>query len=172
MLLVELGEHLADFDLEVEPSRNRLIRFVSVTRGNRKRDGLSLYGCSTSSMLFCHSLRFMSPVSIQNMNDFREEKFKRGALRYQQIRQGIYNAQLATLRFSMKCLDRIFNTKLPILWRLQSVWKTQGIRLNKTLAGLIVRDYRVFEHSSPEKSDLPFLWSIEKVKSRCRIGSQ
>lgn len=125
-----------------------------------------------ASMLFCHSLRFMTPGSMQDLNDFRKEKFKGGALFYQQIRQSTYNVRFATLRFSLKWLGKIFNTKLPILWRLQSIWQTQGVKLNKILTWLIVSDYRVFEHSSPLKSDLPFLWSIDKVKSRYHIGRQ
>ena len=114
----------------------------------------------------------MSPVSIQDMNDFREKNYGGDALLCQHIRQSLYSARFSTLRFSQKWLGKIFNTKLPILWRLQSVWQSQGIKLNKILAGLIVRDYRGFEHGSPMKSDLPFLWSIDKVKIRYRTDSE
>jgi len=125
-----------------------------------------------ASVLFCHSLRFMAPGSMQDLLGFQKEKFKGGALFYLQIRQSIYNARFATLKFSVKWLGKLFNTKLPLLWRLQSVWQMHGGSLEKMLSILIVSDYRVFEHSSPLKSDLPFLWSINRVKSRYRIDKQ
>jgi len=125
-----------------------------------------------ASILFCHSLRFMTPGSIQDLNDFRKKKFRGGALFYQQIRQGLYSTRLATLRISLKWLHKIFNTKLPVLWRLQSIWQTHGLKWNKLVVQIIVPDYNVFEHSSPLKSDLPFLWAISKIKSRYRIDEQ
>jgi hypothetical protein len=48
MLVVEPGGYHADFDLKVEPSRIGIIRLGSVTPGNRKRNGPSLHGRSTS----------------------------------------------------------------------------------------------------------------------------
>ena len=125
-----------------------------------------------ASILFCHSLSFMTPSSMQDLSDFQKENFKGGALFYQQIRQGLYSIRLATLRFSLKWLRKIFNTKLPLLWKLQSIWQTKGLKLNKLTTLIIVTDYSVFEHSSPLKSDLPFLWAISKIKSRYRIDDQ
>jgi hypothetical protein len=164
------SDELANFRLNIRNYDRPVPRKIAEDMGIPRAE----FGQSkkAASMLFCHSLRFMSPVSMEDLNNFREKNYKGGTLRYQQIRQAMYNAQLATLRFSMKCLDRLFNNKLPVLWRLQSVWQTQGIKFNKILARLIVRDYRVFEHGSPVKSDLPFLWSIDKVKIRYRTDSE
>lgn len=121
------------------------------------------------SMLFCHSLKFMTKASLQDMDEFREKTFGRAGTLYLRMRQAVYECRMNALRRLLGLTEKIFNTRLPMLWRLQPLWRRHGDTIRKKLSILVVGDYRVFEHGSPLNSDLPFLWAVEKVRRRYRL---
>ena len=122
-----------------------------------------------ASNLFCHSLKAMSTESIEDLNSYWRQEFRGARLLHQKLRQHAFDTRLNGMRFVLRLIRRIFNTQLPVFWRMQSIWMTHGEKLNNLLTRMIVGAYRVFEHSSPLKSDLPFLWAVKKIRKRYRL---
>jgi hypothetical protein len=125
------------------PVPRRIAEEAGVPRecfGQRKR---------AASVLLFRSDSYLTPASRADFQNF----VKKHANLSQYLGQTIWSVRLL--------LTRIITTILRRLGLL---------KYKKFHQSILVGDWSIFEHSSPIYGDLMFLWSLEKVRMRYRLG--